>query len=60
MAWLLLDFLHPREYGGLVIDWDAQDYAVDYQVQGSDNGEHWQTLYTVRAGDRSARLSLSP
>lgn len=46
--WLLLDFLHPREYGGLIIDWDEQDYALDYQVQASDDGEHWQDLYTVR------------
>ena len=49
--WLLLDFLHPREYGGLIIDWDEQDYALDYQVQGSDDGEQWQDLYTVRDGN---------
>lgn len=49
--WLLLDFLHPREYGGLIIDWERDDYAIDYQVQGSDDGEHWQTLYTVSGGN---------
>ena len=46
--WLMLDFLTVREYGGLVIDWDADDYAVDYEVQMSDDGEIWQTAYRVR------------
>ncbi|MBK8753771.1 MAG: discoidin domain-containing protein [Candidatus Competibacteraceae bacterium] len=49
--WLLLDFLAPREYGGLVIDWDPDDYAVDYQVQLSNDGTHWQPAYTVRDGN---------
>ncbi|MCB1770761.1 MAG: discoidin domain-containing protein [Candidatus Competibacteraceae bacterium] len=49
--WLLLDFLTPREYGGLIIDWDADDYATDYQVQISDDGEQWETRYTVRDGN---------
>ncbi|HRD68082.1 MAG TPA: discoidin domain-containing protein [Candidatus Competibacter sp.] len=49
--WLLLDFLSPREYGGLVIDWHPDDYAVDYQVQASDDGDAWRTIYTVRDGN---------
>ena len=49
--WLLLDFLKSREYGGLVIDWDNDDYATDYQAQISDDGERWRTLYTVREGN---------
>ncbi|HCB14754.1 MAG TPA: discoidin domain-containing protein [Gammaproteobacteria bacterium] len=49
--WLLLDFLTTREYGGLIIDWDADDYATDYQVQISGDGEQWETLYTVRDGN---------
>lgn len=49
--WLLLDFLRSREYGGLVIDWDPDDYAADYQVQVSNDGNDWQTVYTVRDGN---------
>ena len=49
--WLQLDFLVIREYGGLVIDWDADDYAVDYQAQVSDDQENWRTAYTVRDGN---------
>lgn len=46
--WLLLDFVTVREYGGLIIDWDPQDYAVDYAVQVSDDGETWETIQQVR------------
>jgi len=49
--WLLLDFLAPREYGGLIIDWDPDDYAVDYEVQMSDDGADWKPAYTVREGN---------
>ncbi|HRE55249.1 MAG TPA: discoidin domain-containing protein [Candidatus Competibacter sp.] len=49
--WLLMDFQTVREYGGLVVDWNADDYAVDYQVQASDDGDAWKTLYTVRGGN---------
>ncbi|MDX2169730.1 MAG: discoidin domain-containing protein [Deltaproteobacteria bacterium] len=44
--WLQLDFGRPREYGGLVIDWDDHDYAVGYDVQASDDGKDWRTLYS--------------
>jgi len=46
-----LDFLTSREYGGLVIDWDPDDYAVDYEAQTSDDGESWEPAYRVRDGD---------
>ncbi len=49
--WLSLDFLRPREYGGLVIDWHPDDYAVDYQIEVSDDGDAWTTAYTVRDGN---------
>jgi hypothetical protein len=49
--WLKLDFLKPREYGGLLIDWDEDDFATAYQVQVSQDGEQWQPAYTVTAGN---------
>src|SRR5262249_23298139 len=49
--WLMLDFVKRREYGGVVIDWDAQDYATAYEVQESDDGGHWTTVYTCTAGN---------
>ena len=49
--WLLLDFRRRREYGGLVIDWDPDDYATGYQVQVSDDGENWTTVYSTVNGN---------
>jgi hypothetical protein len=49
--WLQLDFGKPREYGGLVIDWSAQDYAVAYDVEVSDDGQTWTTAYRSTRGN---------
>jgi hypothetical protein len=49
--WLLIDFLKNREMGGLVIDWDRDDYATAYQVQTSDDGVDWKLVHTVSAGN---------
>ena len=39
--WLLIDFGASHEYGGLVIDWDEQDYATSYEVTTSYDGIRW-------------------
>ncbi len=49
--WLQLDFAAPREYGGLVLDWDADDYASHYVVERSDDGRQWEPAYTVTHGN---------
>jgi len=49
--WLQLDFGQAREYGGLSIDWDPQDYATAYEVQASDDGTTWNTLYRSTQGN---------
>lgn len=49
--WLQLDFLKTREYGGLVIEWDKDDFATAYQVQISQDGKQWQPVYAVTAGN---------
>jgi len=43
--WLQLDFGKPREYGGLIIDWEGEDYAVAYRVESSDDGVEWTQAY---------------
>ncbi|HEY8022410.1 MAG TPA: discoidin domain-containing protein, partial [Thermoanaerobaculia bacterium] len=48
--WIALDFLESREYGGLVIDWDRDDFATRYEVETSDDGERWEG---ARAATRS-------
>jgi hypothetical protein len=49
--WLLIDFTRPREYGGLVIDWDADDYATAYEIEVSNDGESWSPVYSCTAGN---------
>jgi hypothetical protein len=43
-----LDFLEPRELGGLILDWDA---ASRYAVDISDDGKTWTTIREVTAGN---------
>ncbi len=45
--WIRMDLLKNREYGGLVIDWDPEDYATSYQVLVSNDGEHWGTAHAT-------------
>ncbi len=49
--WLQLDFLAPREYGGLTLDWERDDYATAYTVETSDDGRHWQRTYGIIQGN---------
>jgi len=48
--WVVLDFRKNREYGGLVIDWDADDYATAFAVQASNDGTHWTTSFATTTG----------
>jgi hypothetical protein len=49
--WLMLDFGQVREYGGLVIDWDPDDYAVAYEVLTSEDGARWTSAYRSTRGN---------
>jgi len=48
--WLRLDFGRNHEYGGLVIDWDPDDYAVAWGVEVSIDGETWQRVQSTEKG----------
>lgn len=50
---LKIDFLKRREFGGLVIDWEAGSRPNSYSIRAStgemvDGGETWTSLHTVR------------
>ncbi|MFI4953124.1 MAG: discoidin domain-containing protein [Burkholderiales bacterium] len=47
---LTLDFGRPREFGGIVLRWLDHAFASRYDVQVSDDGVDWRTLYRVTAG----------
>ena len=49
-----------REIGGLRIDWDPADYATDYAVDLSRDGEHIETVRTVTHGRGGRRFLYLP
>jgi len=49
-----IDFQKRREFGGLVISWEPGRRASSYDVQASQDGQTWQTIYAVN------RSSVSP
>lgn len=49
--WLLIDFHKARDFGGLVIEWDKEDYATRYDVEVSNDGDSWKAVYAVEKGN---------
>jgi hypothetical protein len=58
--WLALDFLRPREFGGLVIEWTPGRHATDYVIETSDDGARWSAGYAVRGGNGGTDLIHLP
>src|SRR5262249_46749806 len=48
--WLALDFGSNREYGGLIVDWDPEDFAVAYGVDVSADGVAWKRAFDTETG----------
>jgi hypothetical protein len=48
--WLVVDFRRNTEHGGLVIDWDPEDWATAFEVQVSNDGAQWTTAYRTVTG----------
>src|SRR5207249_11062759 len=49
--WYLVDFGEAREYGRLIIRWDATTTARPFDLERSDDGTAWKTLYSARRPD---------
>ncbi|MEO8201390.1 MAG: discoidin domain-containing protein, partial [Gemmatimonadota bacterium] len=49
--WITLDFLRPREFGGLSIEWERWSQSVDYNVQVSDDAHTWTDAYAARGSN---------
>lgn len=57
--WLQIDFQQPREYGGLVIDWEFDGGAAAFDVEVSDDGNRWRTVHSShRPGRRRSYVYL--
>ncbi len=48
---IVIDLHKNYEYGGLVIDWDEQDYAREYDVFSSNDKNKWEIIYRLRNGN---------
>ncbi|MDG3006740.1 discoidin domain-containing protein [Paludisphaera mucosa] len=45
-GWLAIDLGAKYDLGAVVLNWEAA-YAVDYQIQVSDDGQDWTTIRSV-------------
>lgn len=43
--WLQVDFQVPREIGAVVVEWDLLDFALEYQLLASEDGERWWRVF---------------
>ncbi len=50
-AAMTIEFGRIRELGGVVLDWEPQAHAVDYDVELSDDGSAWTSAGTVRGSN---------
>ncbi len=52
---LFIDFQGLREIGGFVIDWDEENYPIEYDIFISDDNKQWDKVYSVNSnrGQRS-------
>ncbi|HEV7733463.1 MAG TPA: discoidin domain-containing protein [Candidatus Binatia bacterium] len=48
--WLQLDFGQSREFGGLVVDWDAAEYATAFDVEVSSDATEWTRVFHTETG----------
>lgn len=49
--WIEVDFRQVRELGGVVLEWDPDRYATDYDLLLDEDGAGWQRAAAVREGN---------
>lgn len=47
---IIVDLKKHYEYGGLIIDWDKDNYAKSYEIYNSHDMKSWQPIYHVTNG----------
>src|SRR5207249_2383769 len=58
--WFLIDFGEAREYGGLIIRWDATTTARPFDLESSDDGTAWTTVYSAKRPDAARSYVYVP
>jgi hypothetical protein len=54
------DLGHVREIGGMRVDWDADDFARDFTVDVSRDGQHYETVRAVKGNGSAEELIWLP
>lgn len=55
-----VDLQQRREHGGLIVDFDREDYPVEYSVLVSDDNENFSKLYDIKGGKGGRRYLPIP
>ena len=58
--WFLVDFGEPREYGGLIVRWDPMTAARPFDVEATDDGVAWTTVYSAGRPDAARSYVYLP
>ena len=58
--WFLVDFGEAREYGGLIVRWDPTTTARPFDVETSDDGTAWKTVYSAGRPDTARSYVYLP
>src|SRR5437773_6934479 len=58
--WFLVDFGEVREYGGLIVRWDATTTARPFDLETSDDGAAWKTVYSAGRPDAARSYVYLP
>src|SRR5438477_502611 len=58
--WFLVDFGEVREYGGLIVRWDATTTTRPFDLETSDDGAAWKTVYSAGRPDAARSYVYLP
>jgi hypothetical protein len=60
LQWLMVDFGETREYGGLAVRWDPATTARAFDVEASNDGAAWTTVYSAKRPDAARSYVYLP
>jgi hypothetical protein len=58
--WFQIDFQEERAYGGLIIQWEPTTRARGFDVQTSNDGAEWKTVYAAGSAEGSRSYLYLP
>ncbi len=51
VAWLRVDLQSPQNLNRVVVKWRSTYYAIDYQIQVSNNASSWTSVFSTTSGN---------